>query len=158
MTKKVFETPKIWLDLELCKTFYNRAPRSLSLDQPLSHFSDRFKDRLESILGSINSSFGGVLLYPQIIDCAAGYLVKLNCGHPFSNGNKRLSVYYTDLFLFLNGIDWVLSPEDAYVVAIRIANAYDKGKKESEIIEELKPYLLQTCNDAFIDEYITKTR
>lgn len=67
----------------------------------LPEFSTRIPGRLESILNS--SQLKAELLHQDIFQVAANYYVSINRGHPFSNGNKRLSIYYADVFLRLNG-------------------------------------------------------
>lgn len=151
MTERIFETPKFWLSLDSCRIFHSNVPEILRKKQPIAHFDDRYVNRLESILGTVNGGFSGHLFYPTIADCAAAYLVKINIGHPFGNGNKRLSVYYTDIFLYLNGIDWTIHYTDAYTLAAKIALAYEGGRTSDQLIRKIRQIIIPTCNEVILE-------
>jgi death-on-curing family protein len=138
MTNKLLQTPLIWLDLKSCRIIYDHFSTGVSFSQPLSPFSDKYEGRLESVLGSVQASFDGKLFYPEIGDVAAVYLVKLNIRHPFVNGNKRLSVLFTDIFLLMNDIDLRIPYTDMFNLAAEIAKRYELGSKEDDLIEVSK--------------------
>lgn len=58
---------------------------------------------LESSLAQPRATFGGINLYPSLIDKAAtvGYGLAMN--HPFIDGNKRIAHAAVAVFLELNG-------------------------------------------------------
>ncbi|BAZ14609.1 death-on-curing family protein [Calothrix sp. NIES-4071] len=53
--------------------------------------SDGVRDEglLESALAQPQTTFGGELLHPTIVEQAAAYLFHLSMNHPFIDGNKR---------------------------------------------------------------------
>lgn len=117
------QPPKIWLDLSLCKNIYDNFRKQVKFEEPLKHFETRFPGKLEAILGAINQSFDGANLYPTILDAAAAYFYKINCLHPFENGNKRMCILYTDAFLFFHDLELTLSHQQMYELALFVAQA-----------------------------------
>ncbi|HEX7018332.1 MAG TPA: type II toxin-antitoxin system death-on-curing family toxin [Patescibacteria group bacterium] len=144
MTKKLLVSPKIWLNLQLCKSTYNVFKAEARFEEPLPEFDTRYPNRLESILGSVEQTFDGQLLYPTVAEAAAAYFQKIICEHPFVNGNKRTAVLYTDVFLFLNGFQWKLPYQDMYYLAVRVADT-DKEKRLSET--KIRHTCLKILND-----------
>lgn len=76
--------------------------------EPLPPFKTRYQGILESILGSVQLK--AELLQLNIAQTATHYYVGLAKSQAFMNGNKRMSIVLTDLFLMLNGYrlatDW----------------------------------------------------
>ena len=68
--------------------------------------SDGLRDMglLESAVYSAQNSFGGVEIYPSIIEKAARLLYALVSNHAFVDGNKRIGVFVMLMTLRLNGI------------------------------------------------------
>ena len=60
---------------------------------------------LESAIAQPKATFGGVDLYPTIIEKAAALAVSLVQGHPFVDGNKRVGHAAMETFLVLNGTE-----------------------------------------------------
>ncbi|MBQ9495029.1 MAG: type II toxin-antitoxin system death-on-curing family toxin [Treponema sp.] len=58
---------------------------------------------LDSTLKSPFQTFGGNELYPDIFDKAAQLCFSLIKDHPFADGNKRIGIHLTLLFLKING-------------------------------------------------------
>jgi len=58
---------------------------------------------LESALGRPAASFGGQDLYPSLEAKAAALMHSLVSNHPFVDGNKRVAIAATELFLQANG-------------------------------------------------------
>lgn len=128
MIPQLKREPKIWLDLGLCENIYSEFRKVEIFREPLKPFSTRFPGRLEAILGSVQQSFGGKYLYPTVSDAAAAYFVKINCLHPFENGNKRLCILYTDVFLFFHQLELKLSHKEMYDLALFVAMASTSKK------------------------------
>lgn len=135
------QLPSLWLSPELCEIIYNEFKQSELFPQPLPDFSTRYPTRLESILGSVQ--LGSSLLGRNLVEVAVEYFFKINCGHPFQNGNKRLSILYTDTFLYLNGYDLSIANEDLYSLATVIAQANKLGLEENELKEITKEIFLE---------------
>ncbi|MGH7393727.1 MAG: type II toxin-antitoxin system death-on-curing family toxin, partial [Candidatus Rokuibacteriota bacterium] len=60
---------------------------------------------LESAIAQTKASFGGVDLYPTLVEKAAALCVALVQGHPFVDGNKRVGHAAMETFLVLNGAE-----------------------------------------------------
>lgn len=60
---------------------------------------------LESAVESAFQSFGGVDLYPTVIEKAAKLAYGIAMNHPFADGNKRIAAAAMLLFLKLNGLE-----------------------------------------------------
>ena len=58
---------------------------------------------LESSLAQPKATFGGIDLYPSLVDKAAALGYGLAMNHPFIDGNKRISHAAMAVFLELNG-------------------------------------------------------
>ena len=89
--------------------------RSLSLEEALfvharliehSGGSLGLRDRgaLESALAQPQASFGGQLLYPDVVDRAAALGHALISNHPFIDGNKRVGHAAMALYLRLHNL------------------------------------------------------
>lgn len=63
----------------------------------------RDENLLDSALNSLFQTFDGNELYPDIFDKASQLCYSLVENHPFADGNKRIGVHLTLLFLKLNG-------------------------------------------------------
>ena len=60
---------------------------------------------LESAIAQPKATFGGVDLYPTIVEKAAALAFSLVQGHPFVDGNKRVGHAAMETFLVLNGTE-----------------------------------------------------
>jgi prophage maintenance system killer protein len=69
--------------------------------EPLPPFKTRYKGVLESVIGSVQLK--SEMLELNIPQTATHYYVELAKSQAFMNGNKRMSIVLTDLFLRLNG-------------------------------------------------------
>ena len=58
---------------------------------------------LESAIAQPRAAFGGVDLYPTMVEKAAALALSLVQGHPFVDGNKRVGHAAMETFLVLNG-------------------------------------------------------
>ena len=69
---------------------------------PVQRDKVRDRDRLQSALGRPSASFDGHL-YGSMAAKAAALMHSLVTNHPFFEGNKRVAVAATELFLRING-------------------------------------------------------
>jgi death-on-curing protein len=60
---------------------------------------------LESAAAQPKATFGGIDLYPTLIEKAAALCFALVRGHPFVDGNKRAGHAAMETFLVLNGAE-----------------------------------------------------
>jgi len=67
---------------------------------------------LESAVAEPKATFGGVDLYPILVEKGAALCFSLVQGHPFIDGNKRVGHAAMETFLVLNGTE-VDAPTDA---------------------------------------------
>ncbi len=141
MTKILDQPPSIWLNEELCKNLYNRYLNNYRNEFALPLFSQRFPGKLEGIIGSVSQSFGGEYLYKSLRTAAAAYFVKISTQHPFIDGNKRISVLYTDAFLALNDVNldlaWTNMYELSKMVVERKQNGDDPKKLQQFVAVQL---------------------
>lgn len=132
MTKNLYKTPKIWLTLDVCEKLLEGFRNQLEKREPLPPFNTRYEGKLEGILGSVEQTYEGKYLNSTVLTAAASYFNQFIRGHSFENGNKRLGVLYTHIFLLMNGVDFTLTSEEMYNLAIAIAEAGEKGHKPEE--------------------------
>lgn len=84
---------------------------------------------LDSSLKSVFQTFDGKELYPSILDKAAQLCYSLIENHPFLDGNKRIGIHLTLLFLKINGINLNYSQEELIDLGLGIASG-KIGKNE----------------------------
>lgn len=78
----------------------------------------------------------------DLIELAASYGFAIARNHAFVDGNKRTSAVVTELFLQMNGLDFVAS--DNAVVTTWLALA-DKGMDENEFVAWLRANVRPTA-------------
>lgn len=76
---------------------------------------------LESALGRPQATFDGADLYPDLWAQAASLMHSLAQNHPFVDGNKRVALAATGLFLELNGYRLTANNEQAVLLLLRVA-------------------------------------
>ena len=81
----------------------------------------RDKNLLDSALKSPFQTFGGKELYPDIFDKATQLCYSLIENHPFADGNKRIGVHLTLLFLMVNNENIEYSQEELIDFGLNIA-------------------------------------
>lgn len=129
--------PKVWLTLNLCKSIYENFRLQVKFQEPLKEFETRYPGRLEAILGAVSQSFDDTYLYPTVLEASAAYFYKINCLHPFENGNKRMCILYTDAFLFFHDLELTLSHKQMYDLALFVAQASREYQLKPENIHSL---------------------
>ena len=67
---------------------------------------------LESAIAQPKATFGGIDLYPTLVEKAAALGFSLVQGHPFVDGNKRVGHAAMETFLALNGFEIVAAVDD----------------------------------------------
>src|SRR4030042_3010080 len=121
MIAELRKKPIFWLAVRDCENAFRIFRDSITFDQPFPEFNQRPEGILEGILESVRQTFDKKLLNPTILDASASYLNQLIRGHPFKNGNKRLAILYTHIFLLLNGVDLSAGYLTLYKFALLIA-------------------------------------
>ena len=77
---------------------------------------------LESAVYRLQTTFGGIDLYPSIFDKAAALVHSLLLNHPFVDGNKRTAIASMLVFLDLNGYFFSISQKELVKTALSIEN------------------------------------
>ena len=95
----------------------------------------RDENLLDSALKSPFQTFGGKELYPGIFDKASQLCYSLVENHPFADGNKRIGVHLTLLFLKLNNENIEYSQAELIDFGLSIAS----GKMNKD---DIKVWLL----------------
>jgi death-on-curing protein len=87
---------------------------------------------LDSSAHRPKSSFSGEQAYPTVRAKAAALLHSVVCNHALVDGNKRLGLLATAVFLRLNGFDLDLDDEEAFELTMSVA----AGKLNADDIEK----------------------
>jgi death-on-curing protein len=99
------------------------AVQTMGWDEPIPPFETRFPYVLESCVAMPFQTFDGKLLYRGLLEKAAALFYLLIKDHPFQNGNKRLAVTATLVFLLLNGHWLALDQKALYNFAVWVASS-----------------------------------
>ncbi len=119
------QRPIIYLDVALMEEMVHRLAVSFfdKSDEPIPPFETVDRALLESSILQPEQSFDGQELYPTIADKSAVLFYGLVKNHPFKNGNKRIAVTATLIFLYLNSF-WLKARQDAvYHQAMKVAKS-----------------------------------
>jgi death-on-curing protein len=76
---------------------------------------------LEASLAQPRQTFGGIDLYPELIEKAAALGFSLIQNHPFVDGNKRIGHAAMEITLVLNGVELVASVDSDEAVVLAVA-------------------------------------
>ena len=95
----------------------------------------RDKNLLDSALKAPFQTFGGNELYPDVYDKASQLCYSLIENHPFADGNKRIGVHLTLLFLKLNNAEIEYTQKELSDFGLSVAS----GKMSKD---EIKAWLL----------------
>lgn len=102
------------------------------LADPVQMDKVRDRDRLQSALSRPAASFGGHDLYVSMAAKAAALMHSLVTNHPFVEGNKRVAVAATELFLRINGY-LLLADNEALEDLTRAVASHDMCVEEIRI-------------------------
>lgn len=90
----------------------------------------RDRGGLESALARPAMTFGGEDLYPDLATKAAALMHSLVLNHPFVDGNKRVAAHAVIVFVEMNGLDFLATPEELVQITLEVA----KGAIEVEAL------------------------
>lgn len=128
----------------------------LKQKDPPPNYAQTYFEKLDSIIAIPQKTFSGQDLYPTLYEKAACYLYFINKFHPFNNGNKRISIVSTFVFLKLNDLDFIVNEEIMYSFAIKVTKSHDHQEKEfKEVIEFIKQH---TISSTFLDRLMSLMR
>ena len=77
---------------------------------------------LDSALESAFQTFDGIELYPSKEEKGARIACSLIQNHPFTDGNKRIGMYFLITFLKVNGMDLNCTDEDIIEIGLELAS------------------------------------
>lgn len=109
-----------------------------SHNDPVPVFKNSYFDKLESIISIPQRIFDKKDLYRDIYRKAACYFYFINKLHPFSNGNKRISIVATGVFLLYNGLEFTASQDMMYTFAKSIILS---NKKQDLEMKEVTTFI-----------------
>jgi death-on-curing protein len=84
---------------------------------------------LESAIAQPEASFGGQYLHADIFEMAAAYLYHLVMNHPFVDGNKRVGLEASLIFLEVNDASLIANDEQLVELVLK-TTAGQTGKRE----------------------------
>ena len=125
---------------------YRMVQEMMDYGEPMSEFSTRYPNKLESCLEQPFATFDGKDLYPTLLEKATllFYLVIKN--HPFENGNKRMAVMLMLVFLFKNHKFISVNPDSLYELALIVA-------RHKEPIDVSIPQLVDTLKEFVVEAH-----
>ncbi|HNQ30895.1 MAG TPA: type II toxin-antitoxin system death-on-curing family toxin [Candidatus Woesebacteria bacterium] len=112
-----------------------------NFSDPLPDMTSCHTEKLESIIAIPQKTFSGKDLYSSLYEKAACYFYFINKLHPFYNGNKRMSVFVTTIFLMMNGMELKYDNEQMYALAKSVTlSDHDQTKKMKALSHDLKKH------------------
>lgn len=115
-----------------------------SQGDPLPRYDVADRGKLESIIATPQKSFGGDDLYRSLHEKAACYLYFFVKLHPYLDGNKRMAVLTTFVFLQMNGYKVDLDYEKIYDFCRHVASSHRSQNVEfAEVVQFLTTYSKQ---------------
>lgn len=99
----VTKRPPAALDYDELQKYIGVFKKRLALKKEASGlFGQEVGEKFKAVLGNINQTFGGKLLYPSAEERAAHLLYFLVKDHPFADGNKRIGALVFMVYLVQN--------------------------------------------------------
>ena len=124
MTKEKKPSPIKYLSFDDVRAMYLVLfERFSEIDEPIPSWELVNKRNVEHLVELPTTSFFGKEQYPTLESKAAIMLYKINKGHIFPNGNKRMSIACLLLFLELNEKIFDISADEATSKALELANS-----------------------------------
>jgi len=96
---------------------------------------------LESAVAQPRMTFGGRDLYPDLIAKATALGFSLIQNHPFIDGNKRVGHAALETFLMLNGVELVVSVDEAERTILEVAaGMMDRESLDTWVRTHARPF------------------
>lgn len=109
---------------------YFLAKTLLEWNEPIPEFTTRYPGILESCLMTPFSTYGKKHLYRGLWEKSAILFYLMIKNHPFKNGNKRIALMTLNHFLYKNGYELSMDPDQLYKLSKDIAESNPKVKAE----------------------------
>jgi death-on-curing protein len=84
---------------------------------------------LESAIAQAQASYGGQYLHADLFEMAAAYLYHLVMNHPFVDGNKRVGLEASLIFLEINDVSFDASDDELVDLVLKTTDG-QVGKAE----------------------------
>lgn len=110
---------------------FRLAQEMLSFSEPIPDFSTRFPGILESCLAVPFQAFTSKSPYPGLMEKAAILFYLMIKNHPFQNGNKRIAMTTSLVFLHKNKKWLQADTQELYNFTMWIAQSPAKFKDEA---------------------------
>lgn len=121
------------------KHFFNKQK------DPPPVYAHTFFEKLESVIAIPQKTFSGNDLYKSVYEKAACYLYFITKLHPFNNGNKRISIVATYVFLKLNSVEFLVNEDRMYDFAKKVTNSHKKQDEEfKEVVKFIRDHSMSS--------------
>lgn len=107
---------------------FELARQMMAISEPMPEFWTRPRHKLETVLQAPFASFDGIEKYPEIDEKAAVLFYAACKDHPLQNGNKRMAVVLTVVFLVVNEWWLDLDPIALYELARKISRSWPRTR------------------------------
>lgn len=126
-----------YLDMELMEKMCHKLAVAVfdTKEDPIAKFREHDFEKLDAALNLPRHDLG----YPTLIDKAAILYYVLNKGHPFWNGNKRISAVSLLVFLYINDMWLAVSNAELYEKTLYVAKS-DRSEKD-KIVSEVREWI-----------------
>lgn len=119
---------------------------------PPPDYSHTYFEKLDSIISIPKRTFDKQDLYPTLFHKAACYLYFINKLHPFNNGNKRISIVATGVYLRYNKHELDVDEDTLYSFAKEITQKTDKQDVEfKKVVQFIQKFSRKTDGRQFPD-------
>lgn len=161
------EKVKLWLDLKTCEVVYSsfRSEYEKNGDEPLPPFDSRYPGRLESIIESVKLRYGQLESDASISQIASDYFVRITKSQSLVNGNKRMGVLFTSVFLYLNDYDLQFGQTKLAEFSLSVASSKKKIDKVQTEIQKVftkkikkREYGFRISFNKFVQYYVERIR
>jgi death-on-curing protein len=90
---------------------------------------------VESALFAAQQTFDGIDLYPKLHEKTAALWHGFVCNHAFVDGNKRIGLMITHVFLLTNGYGLEFTSDQAEVITLKLASSEMDRRELANLIE-----------------------
>lgn len=118
---------------------------------PPPNYRHTYFEKLDSIISIPRRTFDKQDLYPTLFHKAACYLYFINKLHPFNNGNKRISIVATGVFLRYNKYELDVEEEKLYSFAKEVTQSHKQDEEFKKVVDFIKKYSKRTDGMRFPD-------
>lgn len=117
-------------------------------NDPVPEFNSSYHHKIDSVLARPRDTFDGKDLYDDMFKKASCYFYFINVLHPFMNGNKRMSIVSTYVFLRMNGYIFEAEEDEVYDFAKFISDGH---KDQADTFDKVTNFIKEhTRRESFI--------